>query len=185
VALLALVFSFSGMAQACPNYPCKTIRVVVPSEAGGGIDGMARALAQVLTVRLKADVVVMNKPGAYGAVGTTWAASAPEDGYTLVVNGLSHVSTPALAERATYDPIEDFVPVAKMAEAPHVLLVNSELPVNSLADLTRLARQRPQGVTFAAAGGATSFAAESFKQRAGGRWIHVPTKAVRRHCAPP
>lgn len=176
LAPLLLATIFSSPTSACQNYPCKLIRVVVPSEPGGGIDGMARILAQVLTVRLKAEVAVMNKPGAFGAVGTVWAANAPDDGYTLVVNGLSHVSTPALAERAAYDPIEDFVPIAKVAEAPHVLLVNSDLPANSLAELTRLARQRPQGVTFAAAGGATSFAAESFKQRAGGRWIHVPYK---------
>ena len=176
VTPLLLAMSFSSPAFACQNYPCKPIRVVVPSEPGGGIDGMGRIVAQVLSVRLKADVVVLNKPGAFGAVGSVWAASAPDDGYTLVVNGLSHVSTPALAERPTYDPIEDFVPIAKIAEAPHVLLVNNELPANTLAELTRLARQRSQGVTFAAAGGATSFAAESFKQRAGGRWLHVPYK---------
>ncbi len=175
-ALLTLPLAFTNPVSACQNYPCKPIKLVVPSEPGGGIDSMARMLAQVFSVRLKTDVVVMNKPGAFGAVGAVWTSKAPEDGYTLLVNGLSHVSTPVLSERAPYDAVQDFVPIAKIAEAPHVLLVNSELPVSSLADLTRLARQRIQGVTYAAAGGATSFAAESFKQRAGGNWLHVPYK---------
>ena len=175
---LLLAMAFSSPVAACPNYPCKPIKLVVPFETGGGVDGMARVLAQVLTMRLKADVVVLNKPGALGAVGTVWAAGAPEDGYTLLVNGLSHVSTAAMADRALYDPVEDFVPIAKIAEAPHVVLVNSDVPANSLAELTRLARQRSQGVTFAAAGGVTSLAAESFRQRAGGRWIHVPYRGT-------
>lgn len=176
VALLVLLVAYTGPASACQPYPCKPMRVVVPVEPGGGIDAMARLLAQVFSVRLKADVVVLNKPGAFGGVGSAWAASAPNDGYTLLVTGLNHVSTPLLSERPLYDAVQDFVPIAKIAEAPNVLLVNSDLPVDSVADLARLSRQRAQGLAFAAIGGSTRIAAELFQQRSGGKWVHIPYK---------
>jgi tripartite-type tricarboxylate transporter receptor subunit TctC len=175
-ASLLLVMVFADIAGACPNYPCKPIRVVVPMEAGGGIDGMARVLAQVFSSRLAADVVVLNKPGAFGAVGASWAASAPNDGYTLLMTGLNHVTVPVMSERAPYDPVQDFTPVAKIAESAHVLLVNSDLPINNIADLSRLSRQRPQGLTLATTGGATRIAAESFQRRTGATWLYVPYK---------
>lgn len=176
VTPLLLAMSFSSPAFACPNYPCKPIRLVVPYETGGGIDSTARALAQVFRTRLKAEVVVMNKPGALGAIGTSSVASSPNDGYTLLVTAVNHVATAVLSERPLYDAIQDFAPIAKITDGPHILLVNGELPVNNAADLARLARQRPQGLTFANTGSATLLAAESFKQRSGGKWLPIPYK---------
>jgi len=175
-AVIVLAVVDANPVFACTNYPCKPIRLVVPMEAGGGIDGMARVLAQVLSTRLNADVVVLNKPGAFGAVGSSWTASAPNDGYTLLVTGLNHVAVPLMSERAPYDAVRDFTPIAKIADSAHVLLVNSDLPVNSIADLSRVSRQRPQGLTLATTGGATRIAAESLQRRTGGAWLFIPYK---------
>ena len=162
-------------AQAC-QYPCKPIRLIVPAEPGGGIDAIARMISLTLADELKATVVVMNKGGAAGNVGTAFAAAAPNDGYTLLVTGLGHISSALLSRQPGYDPIQDFEPIAKIAEAPNVLLINAALKIDNVNDLVRISREKPGFITFGANGGSNHISAEIFQHKNKLSWLHVPYK---------
>lgn len=161
------------------SYPSKPIRWIIPFPAGGGMDIIARPIAQRASGSWGQPVVVDNRPGATGAIGTLLAARATPDGYTFLMgNTATHGTNPSLFKNLPYDPVKDFVPVTLIAMVPMVLLVNPSLPVNTVSELIALAKARPRQLSFGSAGkGSTPhLAGELLKSMAGIDIIHVPYK---------
>ena len=178
LALLAAVGS-DALAQSV-SYPREYIRMIVPFSAGGGIDSMGRILGQKLTESLGKQIAIENRAGASGMVGSEIVARSPKDGYTLLINGVSFVTTPSLYSKVTYDPIKDFDPVSLVALAPNVLVVHPSLPVKSVKELIALARARPGQVNYASGGSGTTphLAAELFKTMTMTDLLHVPYRGT-------
>jgi tripartite-type tricarboxylate transporter receptor subunit TctC len=165
-----------AFAQAYPNHP---IRLVVPFPAGGTTDILARAAAQKLIEALGQPVVVDNRPGAGGNIGADLVAKSAPDGYTLLMGTVgTHAINPSRYAKMPYDHVKDFVPVVLVAGVPNVLVVNPSVPVNSVADLIKLAKSKPGEINFASSGSGTSIhlSGELFKTMAGVDMTHVPYK---------
>ena len=125
---------------AAQEYPTKPIRMIIPFPPGGGSDVAGRVVAAALSERLGKQVIVDNRAGAGGVIGSELAANAPKDGYTLLMVSLAHTVNPWLYDlNGRYDPIKSYTPVAMIAASPVVLVVNPNVPVNSVADLVALA----------------------------------------------
>lgn len=169
----------SGLsAQAQSSYPQKPIKLVVPVAAGGGTDFIARLVGQKLGEALSTPVIIENKPGGGGNVGVDFAAKSEPDGYTLVMPITSFPVNPGLYKKLPFDTKKDFVPITLVASAPLLLVINPQLPVKSLSDLIKLAKDKPGVLNYATSGvGTTShLAAELFKFTAGLDIINVPYK---------
>ena len=179
LAGLALLALAGGHALA-QSYPTGTIRTVGPFPAGGGVDGMARILTQKLTEALGKQIVIDNRGGANGMIGSEIVAKSPKDGYTLLINGANFVTTPSLFRKVTYDPIKDFDPVSLIALAPNVLVVHPSLPVKSVKELIAFAKARPGQVGFAGSGSGSTphLAAELFKTMTKTDMLHVPYRGT-------
>ena len=164
-ALLGLVVAWGAGAQ---SYPARPVRVIIPFAPGGGTDNLTRIMAPRLTELLGQPVVIDNRPGASGQIGTEIAARAAPDGYTVVHVDTSFTSNPSLYSKLPYDPIRDFSPIALLASAPVVLIVHPSVPVKTLKELIALARARPGELNFATggAGSATHLGVELFKAAA-------------------
>jgi tripartite-type tricarboxylate transporter receptor subunit TctC len=178
-AALLAVLSMVGPATA--QYPAKPVRIVVPSTAGDGSDVLGRTLAKALGESLGQAFLIENKPGAGGSIGADAVAKAAPDGYTLFLgNGSSHGVTPSLYARLPYDSINDFAPVALIATAANLLVVNANLPVATYADFARLAREQPGKVTIASAGNGSlsHLSVELLKSSARIDLLHVPYKGA-------
>ena len=128
------------------------MRVIVPFPPGGGVDSMGRLVGQKLSEVLGKPVVIDNRAGANGMIGSEAVARSSRDGYTLLVNGANFVTTPLLFSKVSYDPIKDFDPISLMALGPNVLVVHPSLPVKSVKDLIALAKAQPGHVLFAGSG---------------------------------
>ena len=141
ITVFALLIPPAVYAQ---DYPTRPVTIIVPTGPGGGTDIIARLIGAQLAQQLGQAFVIDNRPGAGLLVGTTAAAKAEPDGYTLLVglNGSMAVN-PSLFSKLPYDPIRDFTPVAMLADYPFVVVVNKELPVRSIADLIELAKSKP------------------------------------------
>jgi tripartite-type tricarboxylate transporter receptor subunit TctC len=177
-ALGALFACIATLASA-QGYPNRTIRLVVPFPAGGTTDILAREVAQKLTEVLGQAVVVDNRPGAAGNIGSDLVAKSAADGYTLLMGTVgTHAINPSLYSKMPYDHVKDFAPVVLVAGVPNVLVVNPTLPVNSVADLIKLAKDKPGQINFASSGSGTSIhlSGELFKTMAGVDMTHVPYK---------
>ncbi|MBI3043968.1 MAG: tripartite tricarboxylate transporter substrate binding protein [Betaproteobacteria bacterium] len=175
LAALALV---SGVAAA-QAYPSRPIRMIVPWPPGGGTDGTGRILAQALTEELGTQVIVDNRGGASGRIGTELGARAAPDGYTLVMGTVApNAILPASGAKLAYDTVRDFAPIGLVATSDYVLVVHPSLPVKSVTDLIALAKSRPGQVNFASAGNGSmaQLAAELFKLLARVDMVHVPYK---------
>jgi tripartite-type tricarboxylate transporter receptor subunit TctC len=173
VATLCFLFLFlflaiSGSAHAAEDtgYPDKPIRLVVPYPAGGAADMVARPFAILLAEKLGQPVVVDNKPGASGNIGTVDVMRARPDGYTLLFNPSAHVINPEVFDKAPYRALEDFTAISQVARSPLVLMVSPALPVKSLLEFAQLARARPKEVSFATSviGSASHLAEELFNR---------------------
>jgi tripartite-type tricarboxylate transporter receptor subunit TctC len=174
--LLPLAAMHVAVVDAQP-YPVRPIRVVVGSSAGGGGDGVARVMAAKLTPLLGQQVVVDNRPGAAGNIGTEMVARAAADGYTLLFAYTGHVINPALFKKLPFDPLKDFAPVGLIGYNNSALVVNAALPVNSVKELIALARARPGKLTAGAIpGGSQHLATEMLKISAGVDFLYVPYK---------
>jgi tripartite-type tricarboxylate transporter receptor subunit TctC len=174
----ALLFAFTTVAAA-QDYPTKPIRLIIPFPPGGINDTVGRLVATQLGTRLGKQVIVDNRPGAGGTVGTDLAANAPKDGYTLLVVSLANAVNPWLY-KLPYDPINAFAPIATVASAPNMIVVHPSLPVHSVKDLIALAKEKPGQVQYAS-GGVGSFmhlGGELFKLAAGVDLLHVPFKGA-------
>ncbi len=176
--LYALAASIIAPHAAAQNYPNRTVRIVVPVSAGGATDVFARALGQGFTEAWGQQVIVDNRPGAGGLIGSEMVAKAVPDGYTLLMAYTSHVTNPALWTRIPYDTQRDFAPVAMVATVPSVLIVHPSLPVRSVRELIEFAKRRPHELDYASSGIGTSahLSAVLFAQRAGLFLTHVPYK---------
>ncbi len=150
ITLLAISGLFiSSHAAAQDAWPTRTVRLVVPFPPGGGTDIVARALGQKLAVRLGKPVIIDNKPGASTIIGTEAVTKAEPDGYTLLVSGsTSYTVNPALRANLPYDPAKDLAPIALVARAPLVLLVNANSPYKTLADLLAAAKAQPKKINY-------------------------------------
>jgi tripartite-type tricarboxylate transporter receptor subunit TctC len=153
------------------------VRLIVPFPPGGSNDVVGRMIATQLSERLGKQVVVDNRAGAGGVIGSEIAAKSPPDGYTLLVVSIAHAVNPWLY-KLNYDPIKAFAPVAILATGPNVLAVNPSLPVNSVKELVALAKQKPGELQYASAGVGSfqHLGGELFKLTAGVDILHVPFK---------
>jgi len=177
-ASLAALAAFA-LAQAPAAYPSKPIRLVVPFPPGGATDILAREVAKHLTDAWGQSVVVDNRPGAGGNIGSELVAKAAPDGYTLEMGTVgTHAINASLYSKMPYDHIKDFVPVILVAGVPNVLEVNPSLPVNSVQELIAYAKANPNKLNFASSGAGTSIhlSGELFKVMAGVQMTHVPYK---------
>jgi tripartite-type tricarboxylate transporter receptor subunit TctC len=171
---LLLVLAAAAAAQ---DYPAKPVRLIIPFPPGAINDTVGRMIATQLGERLGKQVIVDNRSGAGGVIGTELAVNAPKDGYTLLVVSLVNAVHPWLY-RLNYDPIASFAPIAIVGSAPNVLLVNPELPAKSVSELVALAKEKPGQVPYAS-GGVGSFqhlGGELFKLMTGVDLLHVPFK---------
>ena len=172
----ALTAAPAALAQ---TYPTKTVRMIVAFPPGGTTDILARATAQKLTEAFGQQVVIDNRPGAGGNIGTELVARSPADGYTLLASpGSTLTSNPAVYAKVPFDTVRDFAPVTIIAEVPNVLIVHPSLPVKTVKELIALAKSRPGQLAYAStgAGQSTHLSAELFKQMARVDMIHVPYK---------
>lgn len=174
-----LCLAFSGLAAA-QTYPFKPIRFILPVAAGASSnDILGRALAQRLTDALGQQIVVDNRPGASGSIGSRMVANSSPDGYTILLGYTSaQAISPNVRKNIGYDPIKDLTPIAQYCVVPYVLVVNPAVPANNLKELIALAKSRPGQLNFASSGrGSTPhLAAELFKLVADINIVHVPYK---------
>jgi tripartite-type tricarboxylate transporter receptor subunit TctC len=175
IAAGVALFAAAGSASAA--WPDKVIRIVVPFAAGGSTDLIARKVAEGLGQRLSANVIVENRPGAGGTVGTEYVARQPADGYTILMGSVStHGSAPCVYSKLPYDAIKDFTPLMVVATIPNVMSVNQSVPAKTLQEFVALLKKEPEKYSFASNGQGTSnhLAAELFKTTAGVSMVHVP-----------
>ena len=160
-AASALMATLPALAQ---DFPVKPVRIIVGQAAGGGMDTLARLIGTKLAEALQQAVVVENKVGAGGIIGTDFVARSPADGYTLLMGPIGNmVFTPILTPRLRYDAQKDFAPVALVATFPLVMLVNSKLPVKTVPELVAYVKANPAKANYGGSGPAFQFAAEQFK----------------------
>ena len=166
-------------AQPTPDtYPSHPIRLVVPWPAGGGADTVGRAMALELTTVLGQQIVVDNRPGAAGIIGSELVARAPADGYTLLLPTVTAAINPTLHRKLPYDTVKDFAPVILLASAPYVLAINPSVPARSVAELIEFAKTKPRQLNFASTGNGSAphLTGEWFNQASGTSFVHVPYK---------
>ena len=178
--ILAIIACLLGAAVQAQDYPARPIKLVVPIGPGGGTDILARHMAQKMTERLHASVVVENRPGAGSIVGTEYAAKAAPDGYTLLVGGIFNmVMNKALVKNLPYEPLRDFVPLGYISAYPFALVARADLPAG-LADFVQFAKDRPGKLTYGSAGLGTlqHVWGTILVKRLGLDMVHVPFKAA-------
>ena len=180
VGVGVLLLTCVGFAGA-QTYPARPIRFIVPFPPGGGNDVMARIIGQKLTDAWGQQVVIDNRGGAGGNIGTEIAARAAPDGYTLFLGGVgSHGTNPGLQAKLPYDPVKDFAPVSQIASASLVAVANVTLPAKSIAELIKIAQQRPGQINYASAGTGSiaHLSVELFNAMAKVNLQHVPYKGT-------
>lgn len=180
-APLVLLLAVAATASNAADYPNHPVRLVVPFAPGGGADTLARIVGQSLSERLSQPVVIDNRGGAGGVVGTELVARASPDGYTLLLGTQStHGTNPSLYKKLPYDPVGGFAPVTLLASVPNVLVVNPSVAASSVKELIALAKRTPGGLNYASVGVGSSqqLVAELFKSRAGIDMVHVPYKGT-------
>jgi len=179
-AVCSAAFFMTGAAHA-QAYPTKPIRLIVPFPAGGATDLFARSLSQKLGERLGQSVVVDNKPGAGGTLGSDLAAKATADGYTLLLSTTStHSIGPNLNPKIPYDAVRDFTPIGQVGNAPSIMLVPNSSPAKTVQEWIALARQKPGQLNYASSGNGTivQLTAELFKSQANLFVVHIPYKGT-------
>jgi tripartite-type tricarboxylate transporter receptor subunit TctC len=176
--LAALVVPRTGRAQ---DFPTRTITIVVPYPPGGPIDALARVIAQDGANELGQPIVVENRPGGSGIIGTQAVARAEPDGHTLVLGtNQTHATNQSLVRNCPYDAARDFAAVAGIAAMPHVLVVRNSLAVTSVGEVVAMAKAKPGALTFGSTGNGSGahLAGELFKTKAGIDMLHVPFKGL-------
>src|SRR5450759_368540 len=177
-AILGLLLAAGGV-HAQQKYPTKPIRLIVPFPPGGPADIMARMLGQKLTETFKQSVVVDNRPGGGGAIGTETAVRANPDGYTMILVTASYAANAALS-KLPYDPVNDVAPIALMGENGLVVALHPSVPVTSTKELIAYDKANPGKLNYGSSGtgGAIHLASELFNQLAGTKMTHVPYKGL-------
>jgi len=180
-AALAFVIVLGWTGYASGQYPNRPVRIVVPFPPGGAVDILARTIAQIISKPLGQNIVVDNRVGGAGAIGSELAAKSAPDGYTLLMGSTTTISiNPALFSKLPYDPLKAFVPVTLVAFVPHLLVINAGIPAGNLKEFIAYAKARPGQVNYASAGNGTPhhIAGEMFKQITGLNMVHVPYKGT-------
>lgn len=175
-ALMLCVFSTVCAAQ---SYPSKPIRLIVPFAPGGGVDLIGRIIAQKLQEARGQPVIVDNRGGGGGNIGTDMVAKSPPDGYTLLMGYVGNLAiNPFLFRKLPYDPVKDFSPISLAATAPNLLVAHPSVPANTVKDLVTLAKMKPGSLSYASAGNGTvgHMVAELFKSVTGIGIVHIPYK---------
>jgi len=155
-ALAFAVLAFAAAHAFAAEYPTKPVRIISPFPPGGSVDLVARLVGAELTKPLGQQVIIDNRSGASGMIGTEVAKNAAPDGYTLLVNTLPFVTNQFAYSKTPYDPIKDFAPVSLLASVASVLVAHPSLPVNSMKELIALARAKPNAITYGTAGAGTN-----------------------------
>ncbi len=177
--VLSLLFFASVDQSLAQGYPNRAIRFIVPYTPGGTQDVMGRIVGDKLSEAWGQPVVVENRSGAGGMIGTAYVKSSPPDGYTfLISSGADLCMVPHLHTKMPYDTLNDFVPVAYLGSIPVLLVVNSSVPAKSVKELVEFCKAKPGGLTYGSPGSGTPhhLAAEQFKKEAGVNMTHVPYK---------
>jgi tripartite-type tricarboxylate transporter receptor subunit TctC len=168
---------FGGAAMSQSTYPDRAIKMIVAWPAGGGTDNVARLIAKFLGERLKQPIVVENKSGASGVIGTEYAAKAAPDGYTIQYTVAdSHSINPHVFKNVSFDALKDFIPVAVVGSMPNVLVANNSVPASNMAEFLTLARAEPDRFTYASWGMASGahIRTEAFNKEAKIKLRHIP-----------
>lgn len=176
-ALLSGVLSVQlASAQAPETYPVKPIRFLVPYPPGGGTDVIARIVQERFQSALGQPIIIENKGGAGGSVGTEVVSRAAPDGYTVLFTLSSHTINPAIFTKLSFDTVRDFAPVGMVASLPQILVTHPQFPANTVAELVALAKAKPGTLSFASVGNGSPghLAGELFKLRTGTQMTHIP-----------
>jgi len=170
---LALTLPFGAAAQ---QWPQRAIKIVVPYAPGGNSDVVARITGQYMQDKLGASVVIENKAGAGGLVGSDAVAKATPDGYTLLLGAIGPMTIVPALQQTPYDPLADFAPISLLNTNPLMLIVNPAVPAKSVTELIALARAQPRTLNFGSSGegGLTHISGELFKSMTGVDLVHVP-----------
>ena len=179
VVIVAVIAAFIVASVHAQNYPVKTVRIIVPFPAGGSTDVIGRVVAEQLTAAFGQQVIVDNRPGANGVIGTDLVAKAAPDGYTLLMGGIGSLSiNPAIYSKIPYDPVRDFTAIIQIAQVPNVLVVHPSLPIKTVKELIALAKASPGKLSFSSSGSGSSdhMSGELFKSLAHVDLVHVPYK---------
>lgn len=177
-AACSLVTLMGANVASAETWPSKTIRLVVPYAPGGYTDSVGRITARYLEKALGQTVVVENRAGAGGIVGTDLVAKSPGDGYTLCMCSIGAVSVAPVAQTVQYDPLKDFKAISPVSTIPQTVIANAAFPVKSIEELVTYAKANPGKVTYASsgAGGLMYFSVQLFQARTGTKMTHVPFK---------
>src|SRR6266487_3510119 len=176
--LLMGLGSFTAAAQDAKDYPTKPIRFIVPYPPAGGTDVVARILSEPLAAALGQPIIIDNRGGAAGNLGTDLAAKATPDGYTILFTLSSHTINPKLYDKLPFDVERDFVPVSLAALSPQILVAHPSVPANNIRELIALAKAQPGKLNYASVGTGSPghIAGELFKLKTGVDMVHVPYK---------
>jgi len=179
IALIGIV-GWPAFAAAQGSYPARPIRIISIFPAGGGNDGVCRAIAQKMTENMKQQVIVENRPGANGIIGTEAAARAAPDGYTITLIPSGHAVNASLYKKLPFDSIKDFTPLSLAGSSPMVLALHPSLPAKNVRELITLARSRPEQLTYVSAGiGASGHLAGAlFESMTKTKMVHIPYKGM-------
>ena len=176
--ILMVCIALGTSLSYAQSYPSRTVKMVVPLTTGSGADIAGRVVAKSLSETWKQSVIIENRPGAGGLIGTGVVVNAEPDGYTLLVQSASYAANPAIYKKLPYDPLKSLVDVAILGQTPYVMITAADGPYQSIRDLVIAAKSKPNEITFASAGvgSSTHLAAEYFNQVMGIKLIHVPYK---------
>jgi tripartite-type tricarboxylate transporter receptor subunit TctC len=179
MSLLLLAAAGTAQAQTAANYPNKPIRIIIALAPGGGVDTAGRLIGQKFTDAWGQQTVAENRAGAGGTIATEQVARAAPDGYTLLMQSMSHAITPALY-KLSYDTIKDFAPISLFVQSPSVLAVHPSLPVKSAKELISFTKARPNEILFSSSGNGSGqhLAMELLNRMAGLQLVHVPYKGT-------
>jgi tripartite-type tricarboxylate transporter receptor subunit TctC len=179
IAFLSLALLVAGPAVAAAPYPERPIRLIVPFPPGGGTDGLSRILAPKLTEFLGQQVLIDNRGGAQGGVGTALGAKAAPDGYTMLFAHSGALTiNPHMYSSLGYDTLKDFAAVSRGTEMPYILVLHPSVPAKSMKELAQLARSRPDQLTFASTSAGPQLMGELFRLTTKTKMIHVPYKGA-------
>jgi putative tricarboxylic transport membrane protein len=178
-AATALIFAgLASTASAQTPYPNRNITLVLPFAAGSGTDTTTRLISKELGVALGVNMVIDNKAGANGSIAASYAARSAPDGYTLfVTTNTTHSANPYLLKTMSYDPVKDFTPIARTGDLPFMLVINPEIPANSVAELIALAKKEPGKYSYASGSSSAIVSGATFARLAGIDLLHVPYKS--------
>src|SRR6201747_1543254 len=179
IAVLAVAFAgLTSAALAQSAWPTRNITLVLPFAAGSGTDTTTRLISRELGLALGVSMVIDNKAGANGSIAASYVARSAPDGYTLfVTTNTTHSANPFLLKTMSYDPVKDFTPIARTGDLPFMLVINPEIPANSVAELIALAKKEPGKYSYASGSSSAIVSGATFARLAGIDLLHVPYKS--------